>query len=344
MANRNARRTPGWLMLTFITVMCLLFAPLSSPAVLADGEDESLRQEADRLTYEILELRTRRRKASEERASILQQLARLDNEIAGADEEMEELEAELTACQQAYDTSVRALYMQGEVNELEIILESREFEEMYEDITLYQSLMCSQGEAIEALRGKSRELAIRRRDLREAREKRERLAETLDIDLLDSRIAELERRLGEINGLLRSMHAGGDAPGGPGGGDPTAWTPPPPGTLLERVPEMPPLSDFERTGMTYAGYTTSYGADFHGTPTASGVIFNMYDYTCAHKTLPFGTWLLVSFRGSYVIVQVNDRGPFVPGRVLDLSEGAAQSVGLDGVQWTEFEILIPRGG
>ncbi|RJP31304.1 MAG: septal ring lytic transglycosylase RlpA family protein [Actinobacteria bacterium] len=95
--------------------------------------------------------------------------------------------------------------------------------------------------------------------------------------------------------------------------------------------------------MTYAGYTTCYGEEFHGKSTASGVIFNMYDFTCAHRTLPFGTWLLVTFRGGQTIVQVNDRGPFVPGRVLDLSYGSARSIGLDGVQWTEFEILVPKG-
>ena len=69
----------------------------------------------------------------------------------------------------------------------------------------------------------------------------------------------------------------------------------------------------------------------------------MYDFTCAHRSLPFGTWLLVKYNGGHVIVQVNDRGPFVPGRVLDLSFGAARSIGLDGVQWTEFEIIVPKG-
>jgi len=119
---------------------------------------------------------------------------------------------------------------------------------------------------------------------------------------------------------------------------------PPPGRLLDRVPVMPPLSDFERTGIVFSGYTTYYGAEWHGKPTSSGVIYNMYDYTCAHRTLPFGTWLLVTYQGRQVIVQVNNRGPFVPGRVLDLSWAAAQSIGLDGVKWTEFEVIVPRGG
>lgn len=73
-----------------------------------------------------------------------------------------------------------------------------------------------------------------------------------------------------------------------------------------------------------------YGPKFHGRPTASGEIFNMYDLTCAHRTMPFGTKLRVTNpeNGRSVIVTVNDRGPFVEGRDLDLSYGAARAIGL----------------
>jgi hypothetical protein len=302
-----------------------------------------MRQEADRLTYEILELKSRRKKAANDRESILQELEELDASIASTDEAVQVLEGELDQCQEAYDKSVRALYMRGDVSELEVLLGANELEEMWQDIDFYERLMESGSEALEELKDKLSELDIKKRDLNETREKRERLAESLDITALDARIAELEVKLSQINDQLRTARAGQEQPRSPTP-DPPAWTVPSPGQLLDRVPASPPLSDFERTGMTYSGYTTSYGADFHGRSTASGVIFNMYDYTCAHRTLPFGTWLLVTFQGRQVIVQVNDRGPFVPGRVLDLSYGSAQSIGLNGVQWTDFEILVPRGG
>ncbi len=76
-------------------------------------------------------------------------------------------------------------------------------------------------------------------------------------------------------------------------------------------------------------WTASYYADqFHGRPTASGEIFNMHDMTAAHKTLPFGTRLHVTNleSGQSVVVTVNDRGPFVKGRSLDLSLGAAKEI------------------
>ncbi len=83
-----------------------------------------------------------------------------------------------------------------------------------------------------------------------------------------------------------------------------------------------------------SGYVTAswYGPKFHGRPTASGEKFNMYALTCAHKKLPFGTKLRVTNPDSNksVVVTVNDRGPFIPGRDLDLSYGAAKKIGLTG--------------
>lgn len=73
-----------------------------------------------------------------------------------------------------------------------------------------------------------------------------------------------------------------------------------------------------------------YGPKFHGRPTASGERFDMYAMTCAHKTYKFGTKLRVTNpeNGRSVVVTVNDRGPFIRGRDLDLSYGAAREIGL----------------
>ena len=70
-----------------------------------------------------------------------------------------------------------------------------------------------------------------------------------------------------------------------------------------------------------------YGPYFHGRTTANGEIYNMHGLTAAHKTLPFGTKLRVCYQGC-VDVRINDRGPYIGARELDLSYGAAQAVGL----------------
>ena len=83
-------------------------------------------------------------------------------------------------------------------------------------------------------------------------------------------------------------------------------------------------------GSTRVVTASWYGPKFHGRRTASGETFNMHNLTCAHKTLPFGTKLQVTnlTNERSVRVIVNDRGPFVRGRELDLSYGAAKRIGL----------------
>ncbi|MDY6793942.1 MAG: septal ring lytic transglycosylase RlpA family protein [Actinomycetota bacterium] len=335
------------LLLAALTAVFML--SLYAQRTSAQGDQDSLRQEADRLTYEILELKTRRKKAKSDYDALRSELDSLNVEIAAAAEEIQILEGELEECQQAYNESVRDLYKMGDVTELEVFLEAREIEELWEDMSFYQRFIASETQTLVDLKEKITILNIKKRDLRETRSRSARLAETLDIEALDASIARLEDDLSEVNDSLRAMASGTTPLSCPHPvpqpePHPPDWDVPSPGELLDRVPASPPLSDFKRSGICCFGYTTSYGAAFHGRYTASGVIFNMYDYTCAHRTLPFGTWLLVTFGGNQVIVQVNDRGPFVPGRVLDLSYEAAQHIGLQGVQWTEFEILTPMGG
>ena len=83
------------------------------------------------------------------------------------------------------------------------------------------------------------------------------------------------------------------------------------------------------SGRGFSGMASFYGNE-SGSKTASGARFNQNAMTCAHRSLPFGTKLRVTHRGQSVVVTVNDRGPFVRGRVLDLSTGAARAIGLTG--------------
>ena len=85
----------------------------------------------------------------------------------------------------------------------------------------------------------------------------------------------------------------------------------------------------QSTGRGFSGKASYYGNE-SGSRTASGQRFNQNAMTAAHRSLPFGTKLRVTHRGQSVIVTVNDRGPFIKGRVLDLSTGAARAIGLTG--------------
>jgi rare lipoprotein A len=96
----------------------------------------------------------------------------------------------------------------------------------------------------------------------------------------------------------------------------------------------------QTSGRSFSGMASYYGTET-GSRTATGARYNPNGMTAAHRSLPFGTKLKVTHGGRSVVVTINDRGPFIRGRVLDLSTGAARAVGLTsrGVGHVTAEVL-----
>jgi len=94
------------------------------------------------------------------------------------------------------------------------------------------------------------------------------------------------------------------------------------------------------------GRASWYGKSFHGRTTANGEIYNMFQFTAAHRQLPLGTWVKVTNlrSGDSVVVRVNDRGPYSGNRIIDLSYGAAQMLGLRarGVEAVRVDLVEPQ--
>ncbi|MCK8114280.1 septal ring lytic transglycosylase RlpA family protein [Anaerosoma tenue] len=97
--------------------------------------------------------------------------------------------------------------------------------------------------------------------------------------------------------------------------------------------------EYRSTGERYSAVCSWYGPGFNGRNTASGQVFNQDDLTCASRTLPFGTVLALTRGDRRVIVYVNDRGPYVAGRDLDLSKAAAAALGFSGVATVQVEVV-----
>ncbi len=97
-----------------------------------------------------------------------------------------------------------------------------------------------------------------------------------------------------------------------------------------------------RPGYTEFGSASWYGKDFHGRLAASGEVYNMYAKTAAHKTLPFGTYVKVINLNNHreTVVRINDRGPFVKNRIIDLSYAAAKDLGMIGTGTAPVEIVV----
>ena len=137
---------------------------------------------------------------------------------------------------------------------------------------------------------------------------------------------------------------------------------PSPASVANAVPRPEPLSrignaPYEVYGVAYVpirkvsvGYAQTgeaswYGRKFHGRKTSSGEVYDMYGMTAAHKTLPLPTYLQVRnlTNGREVVVRVNDRGPFLGGRILDLSYMAAKKLGVVATGTAEVRIEVVDG-
>jgi len=93
------------------------------------------------------------------------------------------------------------------------------------------------------------------------------------------------------------------------------------------------------------GYASWYGKQFHGRVTASGEDFDMFELTAAHRKLPLGTYVKVTNlrNGKWIIVRVNDRGPYVAGRIMDLSYSAARMLNFrSGVERVRLDVIQPE--
>lgn len=112
--------------------------------------------------------------------------------------------------------------------------------------------------------------------------------------------------------------------------------------LLASTPFLA-FSSIPSNANTSSGQASYYGQKFHGRTTANGERFDMNGLTAAHRSLPFGTKVRVtnSRNKQSVIVRINDRGPFIGGRVIDLSRSAASKIGMikSGVAPVNIEIL-----
>ncbi len=101
-----------------------------------------------------------------------------------------------------------------------------------------------------------------------------------------------------------------------------------------------------RPGAVFVGVASFYGPDFHGKLTANGEVYDMYGLTAAHRTMPLNTIIRVTnvANRKSLIVRINDRGPYIQGRMLDLSYGAALKLGFVSQGTTRVKVEVIEAG
>ena len=263
-------------------------------------------------------------------------------------------EEALVSAQARLDARASLVYQLGPAGPLEALLGARSFAEVSDvqafafaalhadahlarDLAAAEAALARRRRRAEAAR---RALAARERRLRGVVERLRR-----DLEAARARAAAAGHRVDRLERLLAELAEAEAASwdrlallAGDAGVDQSALL-----ALLGatggRTCEVP--AGLRDTGRDVDGLASWYGWGFAGRTTASGAIFDPRLFTAAHRTLPFGVFLRVSYRGRCAIVLVNDRGPYVEGRVIDLSMAAARYLGV-GVSPVHADVLVPR--
>ena len=304
---------------------------------------EELRRQAQALADEVTALERERGDLVSEEDRLTADITEVSAEIGILESQMHDANAAVMGARDIYVQRAVEAYKSGSTTRLALLLSA---DSMGELLTMAEATLTAgeiEGQALQELIAARTEVETAQARLDERKqellgaqakaqavsvqitdtieERRVRLAEMTD------RITELEaqaRAAARVSAATQNIDVGAELlkilqPAGPARGIPDG---------------------FASTGVTFEGIASWYGPGFEGNHTASGQIFDSSLYTAASKELPLGSWLHVSHEGRGVVVLVNDRGPYVEGRILDLSHAAAQAIGITGLGWVKATILV----
>jgi rare lipoprotein A (peptidoglycan hydrolase) len=319
--------------LTGIILTALLLAVIAGlPATAQEvaGSYSSRVDQARRLEREIAGLEDQLSKAQQDWITISQRLQEIERSIVNCYAQIDATEAEVENARRNLNDKLRRLYIEGRRDALVKLFGSRDVSDFMTKLDYLLRLARGDAGDFGKLKARRDQLRGYQNQLIAFKQEESSLAQNHNVNAIQSMLEQKRNELAEVNGSIIANQL------------PVARSAAPTDFSPARVFQQPDENGFVRTGQVLSGYSSWYGDEFQGRPTVSGETFDQYGFTCAHRTLPFGTWLRVTFRGRSVIVRVNDRGPLVKGRMLDLSRGAAEVIGLTGVQWVECEIVVPK--
>lgn len=246
----------------------------------------------------------------------------------------------------AFEARVRSAYIAGPGRAIELVLGARDLHELAAVLPYAASAIEEQRLDVDELSARRAELEAVSRQTAEAQEKlirsEERLARVRE--RIETRLAEAEAAQPSLGGELRAQYRG--TVDRVSGATRTIRYRKGEAMFKAAEPYLGPRSDcsipkgLRSTGDKIAGEASWYGNAFRGKPTASGAIFYPERFTVAHKTLPFGLFLLIRMGDRCVVSFLNDRGPYVDGRILDLSYAGAQAIGLTGAKDVSATLLV----
>jgi len=320
------------------TGVALLVAASAAAPGAGAADLERLRARAQKLGHTVSQLERDVAALNESREGLMTKIAESSAEIGVLEAGVNVAERRYEEALDRYVERAVAAYKAGPGEDLALLLSTTTMGDFLTMVEVQRRAAADDQEALAALQS-SKEAAARVQADVDAR-KQELLARHARVDAIASQIeARLDQRsavLAELTEEVARLEAQARAAAAEAARPDLAFL-----ELLQPTGPAPGIPDgFVGTGVTFEGIASWYGPGFEGNPTASGDIFDPSLFTAASRDLPLGTWLYVTHGGRGVVVLVNDRGPYIDDRVLDLSQAAAESLGITGLGWIEAELLI----
>lgn len=321
---------------SLLIASALLPALLNGSATAADLG--TLQDRARSAAAGVTEMETKMATLEAEAGEIDARIEAATMELAEIQQQLEAAEASFDAAEDRYIEHAIQAYKMNDPTQLALILSSATIDDMYQVAQATGFAAREISGSIEALtRARSeaeraeRAILERRQRLVTAKTRAQEVAFELRVVL-----NERKERLRSLRKQIRRLEAEARRA--------AAATANPSGTLLALLGGSGPSSGippgFAGTGVVLEGTASWYGPGFEGNLTASGDVFDSSLYTVASKELPLRSWLYVEHEGRGVVVYVNDRGPYVGDRILDLSRAAAEAIGISGLGWVRAEVIL----
>jgi peptidoglycan hydrolase CwlO-like protein len=331
----TARKVARALLASALAALPLLGTPRAATAT----DLRSLRERAQRIADEVSALEHRLESLRSRNVALDERIARHSERIAVLETTIHAEEASLEAAHSAFVERAIEAYKTGPTSGLALMLSARDMAALldtsealsnaaHDDLRVLGELL----DAVEALERTQSELDGRKQDLLAAEAENQLVVEEMERALSSRRaaLARLNEEVARLEARARRRAALAARPD-------AALA-----ELLEPAGPAAAIPDgYVGTGVAFEGIASWYGPGFEGNPTATGDTFDPDLYTAASRDLPFGTLLFVQHEGRGVVVAINDRGPYIEERILDLSQAAAEAIGL-GLGWVTAEIVVPE--
>ena len=323
---------------TAIVMVAALGASISSQSAGA-ADLTTVKARAQSVADEVTELERRAQGLEQRRNGLDARIVGLSGEIGSLEARINEIGQALGEARDLYVERAIEAYKGGTAGtQLDALLSAESISELIavaEANHVAMSIDLKRLQELEATRIEIEtaqdELDARKQDQIQARAELEALEAELRATL-DDRRESLRRLAAEVKQLEAQVRREEQITSVPG-----STQPPSSAIATSDIP-----SGYVSTGVSFGGVASWYGPGFAGNSTANGEIYDPMGLTAASKELPFDTLLFVKYQGRGVVVRINDRGPYVGDRIIDLSQGAAEAVGMSGIGWIDATIVVRR--